>query len=276
MRSETRHRHVRVLFAITVFTVTLTSMAWGVTYTAIDLNPSGFDYSCAYGTSGTQQAGSGTMAGEEHALLWNGSAASCVDLNPSGFYSSAVYGSGGTQQVGWGAGLSTGGYHALLWNGSAASYVDLDPTGRFIMSNALGTSGTQQVGWGMGYDGGHALLWNGSAASYVDLNPSGFDWSEARGIIGTQQVGGGYGSATGGQGHALLWNGTADSYIDLHQFLPDGFTDSFARAIDSSGNIVGNATDSSGYQHAILWEIPEPTTLLLLGLGGLTVLRRRK
>jgi len=168
--------------------------------------------------------------------------------------------------------------HALLWYGSAASCVDLNPSG-WDNSNANGTSGTQQVGWGQGSATGgneHALLWNGSASSYADLNPSGFDNSLASGISGTQQVGGGSGSATGNVSHALLWNGTADSYIDLHQFLPDGFTDSFARAIDSSGNIVGNATDSSGYQHAILWEIPEPTTLLLLGLGGLTVLRRRK
>ena len=81
----------------------LGTQAWAVSYTVIDLNPSGFDGSEAYGTNGTQQVGEGwgeaTTDGYYHALLWNGSAA-YVDLNPSGFDNSYAYGISGTQQVG--------------------------------------------------------------------------------------------------------------------------------------------------------------------------------
>jgi hypothetical protein len=245
-----------------------------VSYIAIDLNPSGFTKSAAVGISGTQQVGSGSgsaTGGNSHALLWNGSAASYVDLHPSVFAGSNAVGISGTQQVG--LGYTIGGYeHALLWNGSAASFIDLNPSG-FVWSIANGTSGTQQVGWGTPGEGYHALLWNGSAGSVIDLNPSGFVWSIAYGTSGTQQVGSGMGSATGDNNHALLWNGSADSYVDLHQFLSSDFISSEALGIAGNGNIIGYATDSLGNTHAILWQVPEPATLLLLGLGAV-ILRR--
>ncbi|MGA2093041.1 MAG: hypothetical protein ABSH16_06490 [Sedimentisphaerales bacterium] len=226
----------------------------------VDLNPEGFDGSMASGISGTQQVGggSGPATGSSfHALLWSGSAENYIDLHPSGFDFSEVLGTNGSQQVGWGQGLATdGNYHALLWNGTAASCVDLNPSG-FDWSIAYGISGAQQVGYGYGSatnGNDHALLWSGSAEICIDLHPNGFDWSVAEGISGTQQVGAGSGTATGGFRHALLWNGSADSYIDLHQFLPTGFDYSGAIGIDSYGNIVGYAYDSSFYQHAILWQ----------------------
>jgi hypothetical protein len=250
------------------------------TYTAIDLTPSGFVCE-AYGVSGNQQIGTGYVlqGGYECALLWNGSATNYVDLNPGGFVDSKACGISGNQQVGYGRGSVTGNrYHALLWNSSAASCIDLNPTG-FIDSEADGISGNQQVGCGSATadDYEHALLWHGSAASYVDLNPTGFTESYAEEINGNQQVGHGYGSATGGCDHALLWNGNATDYIDLHQFLPAGFVRSSAWGIDSCGDIDGYAVDTYGYNHAIIWSVPEPScALLLLAGAGLLRIGKRK
>ena len=247
-------------------------------YTFIDLNPSGFDGSMAFGISGSQQVGFGGGPGGYHALLWSGTAASAADLNPSGFTYASANGISGSQQVGYGNGPSTGGNsHALLWSGTAASAVDLNPSG-YDSSAASGISGGQQVGAGwMGGGPSHALLWYGTAASAVDLNPSGFFASYALGISGSQQVG--YG-VTNGVRRALLWSGTAASAVDLQNFLSSDYTSSQAQGIDANGNIVGSALNSStGQWDAILWvAIPEPSTFALAGLGAaaLFILRRHK
>jgi probable HAF family extracellular repeat protein len=101
----------------------------------------------------------------------------------------------------------------------------------------------------------------------VDLNPSGFSTSYANSTNGIQQVG-------IANNHAFLWNGSATSYVNLSVFLPAGFTSSSAAGIDNYGNVVGYATDSSGNNHAILWQVPEPATLLLFGLGA-AILRKK-
>lgn len=54
---------------------------------------------------------------------------------------------------------------------------------------------------------------------------------------------------------------------------------SYARAINGSGQIVGEAQDDNGVYHAVLWEpVPEPSPMLavLLGLLGTTSLLRRR
>jgi uncharacterized membrane protein len=143
----------------------------------------------------------------------------------------------------------------------------------------------------------HALLWSGTAASAVDLTPVGFSATEALGVAGGQQVGEGVGPATGGENHALLWSGTAASVVDLHAFLPPGFRSSQALGIDSSGNIVGTAVDSSGVEHPFLWTpceesdherecerektVADPATFFLVGSGlvglvGTAAFRKRR
>jgi len=262
------------------------ALLWtGTAASYVDLNPTGFTSSYAYGTNGTYQVGYGTGPATGyniyHALLWNGSAASCVDLNPGGFSQSYARGISGSQQAGYGT-AANGNTHALLWEGTAASSVDLNPDG-FTTSYAYGISGTQQVGYGSGSATGgndHALLWEGIVESFVDLNPGGFTSSYVYGTNGTQQVGYGTGSATGGNTHALLWNGSADSFIDLHQFLPAELQSSYytskAIGIDSYGNIIGlvSRDGPNPGTRAVLWQIPEPCTLMLLGLGALRNLKR--
>ena len=247
----------------------------GTASSAIDLNPNGFSSSFAYGISGDQQVGYAynSVDHTDHAFLWNGSAASAIDLNPSGFSEANANGTNGIQQVG--SGFGTTARHALLWSGTAASCIDLNPSG-YVQSEAYGIGGTQQVGWGLISITNfhhHALLWNGTSASYKDLNPSGFDYSEAKSTNGFQQVGyAGNGSNEPLTGHAILWSGSATSAIDLQQFLPSNFIYSEANAIDSQGNIVGNALDNTRRTHAILWQpVPEPATFVMLGIGALSL-----
>jgi hypothetical protein len=86
----------------------------------VDLNPSGFTGSIAYGISRGHQVGVGyTSEGGQHALLWSGTASSVVDLHSflsSDYSSSEADGVDETGNVvGWAVHIPTGGTHAILW-----------------------------------------------------------------------------------------------------------------------------------------------------------------
>ena len=244
------------------------------TYSYTDLNPSGFTCSDGYGISGSQQVGWGSgsaTGGNQHALLWSGTASSVVDLNPSGFTLSFALGISGNQQVGWASGSASGNIqHAFLWSGTPGSAVDLNPSG-FTWSLGRAVSGSQQIGYGYGSATGgnqHALLWSGTASSVVDLNPSGITESNGECISGNQQVGWGSGSATGTNTHALLWAGTPGSAVDLN---PSGFTTSVALGICGSQQVgygTGSATGTN--THALLWS-GTPGSAVDLNPSGFTM-----
>jgi hypothetical protein len=281
---------IGIVFFSIIFLAGFNQKVLGTSYVAIDLNPSGFTNSEAYGIDGEQIVGFGFKTtspqySPEIGLLWSGSAHGVTQF---GDYT-VIFGVKGGQQVGgfvpWvGAcvwqgtpesvtvlqsgycmALDTDGvhqvgcggdmpmmYHALLWSGNAESVVDLNPDG-CNGSYAYGVDGDYQVGYGYltPTQNAHALLWNGSATKYLDLNPSGYSSSLATGISGSQQVGEGWGEISTNEHHALLWNGTAASAVDLN---PSGFTSSGASGTNGTQQ-VGSAKGATtgGNNHALVW-----------------------
>ena len=128
----------------------------------------GIQLFCTSATDGTNQVGMGSgsgTGGNDHALVWSGTANSAVDLHPtllSGFTNSWAVGTGAGQQVGYAYGPGTFN-HAMLWTGTAVSAVDLTPT-----------------------------------------NLTGYTSTIAEATYGSQQVGGGGGTGTGGNSHAVV------------------------------------------------------------------------
>jgi hypothetical protein len=245
----------------------------GSAASAIDLNSAGLQNSQALGVSGANQVGSGTGPATgfaEHALMWTGSPNSLVDLNPSGYDRSVASAIVGSTVVGLGEPVGKSS-HAMLWHGTSASAVDLNPIG-FQSSIAYGLSDTLQVGSGTKSGvNGHAYLWSGTAASAVDLNPPGYVNSQAAAVSGLTEVGFGSDGTVLPNGrmsvHALAWSGTASSYVDLHNYLPPGFTLSFARGISEDGTIIGEAYGPNSVV-AVMWTpVPEPSVLSLMLLS---------
>ena len=59
--------------------------------------------------------------------------------------------------------------------------------------------------------------------------------------------------------------------------LPGDLIYSYAYSIDTPGNIYGIAFGSTGGAHAVMWSpIPEPTSLMTLGLAGAALLAWRR
>src|ERR1043166_2424675 len=83
-------------------------------------------------------------------------------------------------------------------------------------------------------------------------------------------------SFVGGFDHAFLYS--SGGMTDLAPYLVNiGIVfDSFATGINDNGDIVGYGEDSMGNNHAfLLTPVPEPSSLWLLAMGGLVLLRRR-
>ena len=207
---------------------------------SIDLNPSGAVRSVANDVSNNNPVGTATFGSSQHAGSWTISSVPIWnDLNPSGAVSSVAH-------------------------GIDASVFNFDVVGSATFSGSP-----------------RAALWTSpSASSWVDLNPAGATTSVAFATFNDQQVG----SATfSGSSRASFWNGSAASWEDLSLVLPGSWSSTVATGIWSDGSNtyisgygVNNATNGL---EALLWSqpaIPEPTSLTLLGLGSVILLRRRR
>jgi len=61
----------------------------------------------------------------------------------------------------------------------------------------------------------------------------------------------------------------------IQSLLPEGWTLGAASDINDSNQVVGYAIGPDSLQHGFILQVPEPTTMCLMGLGTLALLRRR-
>jgi hypothetical protein len=262
---------------------TLGAVIWsnaGATRRPLPSLPSGSN-GVAASIWGNQEVGTVQVAGNSHAVLWNGTSPP-VDLGgpgtaatgvyngvvvgstlggaeiwtngpggqsiaPAGYSFSAALGVWGTNIVGVGSGGPAGGaLSGLLWTSVGSSNViRLTPSG-FAASDALGISRGQSVGWVSDNKTNLAAMWTGpSAASFVNMAPAGTTASEIMATNGTQQV---------GDVSLSKWVDGAlpDDHVaavwhgsaSTYQLLPSGHQ--YATGIDDEGDIVGYTAGGSG------------------------------
>jgi len=234
-----------------------------LTSSPVNLHPSGYANSFAVSVFEDEQVGYGlkivnqeTMEVQTCAMLWHGSADSLIELNPDAYVASKALDTMGGYQVGLGQ-LSTGQAHALVWNGSPESYVDLHPDGYDgSILKGIWTDGEELRAAGQAFIGGkqHALLFINRLATLIDLHPTGFATSDAVDLNSSTVVGSGRGASTNWYTHALAWFEDGSVLIDLHRYLPEGYAQSLASAVNEAGDIVGWAVTDAELAHAVLWK----------------------
>jgi len=172
--------------------------------------------------------------------IGTGSTAEAAAINNSGLITGTV---------------SLGSTHqGFLYDNGNVTYFGLS-LGQYTYPYGINDSG-QIVG---SCDGAPFLYENGVM---VDLGLQGNAWA----INNSGQI---VGSGPNG---AYLYE---DGIVTDLGILP-GYSYSSALAINDNGWIVGYAIDNYGSCEAVLWKpIPEPTTLLLLGLGAVMLRKRR-
>jgi hypothetical protein len=225
----------------------------------------------ALGISGNKIVGYYTDSSSvSHGFLYNGSTYTTLDdpLATPGLAGTFATGISGGNIVG-SYGSSTG-LHGFIYNGSSYTTLDVPFAGTHGTSPS-GISGGKIVG---GYTdsvgNGHAFLYNGSTYTNIDppFAPSG---SGVGGISGSNIVGS-YGS---GGTHGYFYDGS--TYTTLDDPLA-GSNGTFAKGIDGNHVVGAYIVDVPLSDHGFLATVPEPSSIVMLGLGligSLAFVRRR-
>jgi hypothetical protein len=280
MRSET---HLKSIALCAVIVLSYSGYAVAGTWTPLDA-PGAYQTSVS-GISGNSVVGYYSDNNKGYGFLYNGGSWTELPISPSGIdgsivvsrsgelynlttgsrtsslYNYTVNGISGDRIVG---DYSTGNIlRSFLSNSNGSHLITLDYPGAGIGETyAQGISGDSVVGWYRGSsDPINGFIYNITTQSYTTLRcPEATGETIAQGISGNNIVGQ-YWDNSGE--HGFFYNGT--NWTTLRY---PGAVNTYAYGI-SGNNIVGNYNYGSGMPvHAFIYTIPEPATLLLLGLGS--------
>ena len=240
----------------------------------------GYSYCDAYGinNSGQVVGVSGPSSDFPHAFLYSNGI--MKGLGTLGGNCSTAYAVNTSGQVVGNSDLSNNIERAFLYSGGTMTDLGTLPGGLFSSADDINDRG-KVVGWSETTGSSmHAFLYSGGTMTDLGtLSGDTHSWAHAINTSG-QVVGESF--VDFGDEHAFFYDN--GKMVDLNS-LVDPATNWLlqnATDINDSGWIVGWGSNSTGQSHAfLLTPIPEPSTLILLGIGAISLFacacrRRRK
>ncbi|KKL72756.1 hypothetical protein LCGC14_2081740 [marine sediment metagenome] len=254
--------------------------------------PGGLDSGKAYGMSadGTVVVGSSRIDWDYYRAFYWTQATDMVDLGaPAADQHSFAYAASADGAVIVGQhGSNLAGYGAFRWT-AGTGRVDLghlDDDSIYTAAMDVSADGTVVVGQSWGGLGQEAFRWT-QAGGMIPLGdfPGGAYFSHAKAVSANGEVVVGR-SADESSGAPFLWD-SVNGLRDLTDILTDAGVDLSdwdllsAEAISGDSYetgyfIAGSAFNTDGTQKAFLALVPEPATLMLLSVGAVAALGRRR
>ncbi len=213
----------------------------------------------------------GAIDSSFHGFLFDGSSYRTID-DPLNAGYSVLTAISGTNMVGYYKDAG-GAVHSFLYNGSAFIPIDDPMSGNGSNEGTLanGISGNKIVGvYRDAAENDHSFLFDG--VNYSDLSYPGSRGTTAEGIDGNNIVGW-FQNDIGGV-FSFLYNGSTWTELDYPDPDPGhDYVETYASGI--SGNIiVGNYNSSERQYGSFVAIIPEPSSLILLVVGGIGLAAR--